>query len=175
MRASPPSPSRTKIVGVAVPDVPFRAVLVLLCRGGRLCPPCMTAAPCRAGPVCPAVTGVGIRLSLPPSAREVAARSADGGRDATRFSLPQSAAPIAPSQRGPNSAALPRCRDVETPSPTESQGARAKGRAGSSAPIKRDGENAVPYGNDHPFGWSFSTLLCSCQRTSSPTVGLLAA
>ena len=23
-------------------------------RGGRLCPPCMTAAPCRAGPVCPA-------------------------------------------------------------------------------------------------------------------------
>ena len=30
-------------------------VPVLLCRGGRLCPPCMTAAPCRAGPVCPAV------------------------------------------------------------------------------------------------------------------------
>ena len=30
-------------------------------RGGRLCPPCMTAAPCRAGPVCPAVTGVAIR------------------------------------------------------------------------------------------------------------------
>ena len=25
-----------------------------VCRGGRLCPPCMTAAPCRAGPVCPA-------------------------------------------------------------------------------------------------------------------------
>ena len=23
-------------------------------RGGRFCPPCMTAAPCRAGPVCPA-------------------------------------------------------------------------------------------------------------------------
>ena len=36
MRASPPSPSRTKIVGDAVP---FRAVLVLLCRGGRPCPP----------------------------------------------------------------------------------------------------------------------------------------
>ena len=35
-------------------DVPFRTVLVPLCRGGRLCPPCMTAAPCRAGPVCPA-------------------------------------------------------------------------------------------------------------------------
>ena len=62
MRASPPSPSRTKIVGDAVPDIPFRAVLVLLCRGGRPCPPCMTAAPCRAGPMCPAVTGVGIRL-----------------------------------------------------------------------------------------------------------------
>ena len=61
------------------------AVLVLLCRGERLCPPCMTAAPCRAGPVCPAVTGVGIRLSSPPSEREVSARSADGGRDATRF------------------------------------------------------------------------------------------
>ena len=53
-------------------------------------------------------TGVGIRLPLPPSEREVSARSADGGRDATRFSLPQSAAPTAPSQRGPNSAALPR-------------------------------------------------------------------
>ena len=32
-------------------------------------------------------------LPLPPSAREVAARSADGGRDVIRFSLPQSAAP----------------------------------------------------------------------------------
>ena len=91
------------------PDVPFRTVLVLLCRGGRLCPPCMTAAPCRAGPVCPAVTGEGIRLSSPPSAREVSARSTDGGREATRFSLPQSAAPTAPSQRGPNSAAPLRC------------------------------------------------------------------
>ena len=79
-----------------------------VCRGGRLCPPCMTAAPCRAGPVCPAVTGVGIRLPSPPSEREVSARSADGGRAATRFSLPQSAAPTAPSQRGPDSAALPR-------------------------------------------------------------------
>ena len=59
--------------------------------------------------MCPAVTGVGIRFSSPPSAREVSARSADGGREATRFSLPQSAAPTAPSQRGPNSAALPRC------------------------------------------------------------------
>ena len=51
--------------------------------GGQSCPPCMTAAPCRAGPACPAVTGVGIRLSLPPSEREVSARSADGGRDQT--------------------------------------------------------------------------------------------
>ena len=58
-------------------------------------------------------TGVGIRLPSPPSEREVSARSADGGRDAPRFSLPQSATPTAPSQRGPNSAALPRCRDVE--------------------------------------------------------------
>ena len=52
---APSSTSRTGIVGDAVLDVPFRAVLVLLCRGGRPCPPCMTAAPCRAGPVCPAV------------------------------------------------------------------------------------------------------------------------
>ena len=44
-------------------------------------------------------------LPLPPSAREVAARSADGGRG---FSLPQSAAPTAPSQREPCSAAVPR-------------------------------------------------------------------
>ena len=54
-------------------------------------------------------TGVGNRLSSPPSEREVSARSADGGREATRSSLPQSAAPTAPSQRGPNSAAPPRC------------------------------------------------------------------
>ena len=33
-------------------------------------------------------TGVGIRFSSPPSAREVSARSADGGRDATRFLSP---------------------------------------------------------------------------------------
>ena len=42
---------------------------------------------------------------------------------------------------------------------------RADGAMWASSPTK----------NDHPFGWSFSTLLCSCQRTSSPTVGLLAA
>ena len=88
----------------------------------------MTAAPRRAGPVCPAVTGVGIRLPSPPSEREVSARSADGGRDATRFPLPQSAAPTAPSQRGPNSAALPRCWDVETPSPTGGSTYRPVGR-----------------------------------------------
>ena len=73
-----------------------------VCRGGRLCPPKQREAlSFRAS----ANTGVGIRLSLPPSAREVAARSAGGGRDSTRFSLPQSAAPTAPlpegaSQRG---------------------------------------------------------------------------
>ena len=56
MRASPPSPSRTKIVGDASPmsrtgivgdAVPFRAVLVLLCRGEQLCPP----VPCHSEPV----------------------------------------------------------------------------------------------------------------------------
>ena len=51
-RLRPPVPVRP--VGDGVLDVPFRAVLVLRCRGGRLCPPCMTAAPCRAGPACPA-------------------------------------------------------------------------------------------------------------------------
>ena len=111
-------------VGDGVPDVPSarrcragRRIPTPVCglarndgsRGGRLCPPCMTAAPCRAGPVCPAVTGVRICDPKPSSAREVSARSADGGREATRFSLPQSAAPTAPSQRGPNSAAPPRC------------------------------------------------------------------
>ena len=100
-------------------------VLVLLCRGGRRCPPCMTTPYHFVGDGVPtsrivggdahivppmsfrasAHTGVGIRLSSPPSEREVSARSADGGRDATRFSLPQSAAPTAPSQRGPISAA----------------------------------------------------------------------
>ena len=66
----------TECVGDGVLDVPLRAVPVLPCRGGRLCPPWMTAAPRRAGPMCPAapsaerchsepvtdVTGVGIRL-----------------------------------------------------------------------------------------------------------------
>ena len=116
MRASPPSPSRTKIAGDAVP---FRAVLVLLCRGGRPCPPCMTAAPCRAGPVCPAVTGVGIRLPSPPSEREVSARSADGGRDATRFLSP-SRLRRQPPPRGGLTAR--RCRadgTAKTPSPTK--------------------------------------------------------
>ena len=101
------------------PRRPVSRGLILPCRGGQLCPPCMTVAPCRAGPVCPAVTGEGIRLSSPPSAREVSARSADGGRDATRFlSLPQSAAPTAPSQRGSNSAAPPRCHCKEHPKGT---------------------------------------------------------
>ena len=54
-------------VGDGVPDVPPV--------GGRC-------------PHRPAVTGVGIRLFSPPSAREVSARSADGGRDATRFLSP---------------------------------------------------------------------------------------
>ena len=76
-----------------------------VCWGGRLCPLNQREAlSFRAS----ANTGVGIRLPLPPSAREVAARSAGGGRDSTRFSLPQSAAPTAPSQRGPRSAAPPR-------------------------------------------------------------------
>ena len=45
----------TECVGDGVLDVPFCAVLVLPCRGGRLCPPWMTATPRRAGPMCPAV------------------------------------------------------------------------------------------------------------------------
>ena len=54
-------------------------LLVPLCRGGRPCLPRSPVSPsqCR-------VTGVGIRFPLPPSAREVAARSADGGSDITR-------------------------------------------------------------------------------------------
>ena len=48
-------------------------------------------------------------LPLPPSAREVAARSADRGKGKRRrFLPPQSAAPTAPSQREPCSAAVPR-------------------------------------------------------------------
>ena len=95
-------------------------VLVLLCRGGRLCPPCMTAAPCRAGPVCPAVTGEGIRFSSPPSEREVSARSADGGRDATRFLSPSRLCRQPPPRGGLTAR---RCRadgTSRTPSPTHS-------------------------------------------------------
>ena len=73
-----------------------------------------------AAPVCGLARNDKVRRGgrpKPPSAREVAARSAGGGRDVTRFSLPQSAAPTAPSQRGPCSAALPRSRDVEDAAP----------------------------------------------------------
>ena len=85
------------------PDVPFRAVLFCLVGADDSARPFLSF---RAS----AHTGMGIRDPKPPSAREVSARSADGGREATRFfSLPQSAAPTAPSQRGSNSAALPRC------------------------------------------------------------------
>ena len=102
---------------------PARESSITLCRGERLCPPKQREAlSFRAS----ANTGVGIRLPSPPSEREVSARSADGGRDAPRFSLPQSAAPTAPSQRGPNSAA-----------------ARQRGTAALSG--RRD---AVPYKNN---------------------------
>ena len=70
----------------------------------------LRASPRREASALGVQTGVGIRLSSPPSEREVSARSADGGRDATRFPLPQSAAPTAPSQRGPNSAKRDGCR-----------------------------------------------------------------
>ena len=62
-------------VGDGVLDVPHR-------RGGdaHIVPPVSFRAS--------AHTGVGIRLSAPPSAREVSARSADGGRAATRFLSP---------------------------------------------------------------------------------------
>ena len=39
----------TRCVGDGVPDVPHKT-----CRGERPCPPHATAAPCRAGPACPA-------------------------------------------------------------------------------------------------------------------------
>ena len=103
-------------VGNAAPRVRIR-------RGGRLCPPkqrealSFRASARREASALGVHTGVGIRLPSPPSEREVSARSADGGRDAPRFSLPQSAAPTAPSPRGPPSAALPRCRDAENAAP----------------------------------------------------------
>ena len=74
-----------------------------------------------AAPVCGLARNDKVRRGgrpKPPSAREVAARSAGGGRDVTRFSLPQSAAPTAPSQRG---LAARRCRadgTSRTPPPT---------------------------------------------------------
>ena len=123
--ASPPSPSRTKIVGDGALDVPFRAVLVLLCRGGRPCPPCMTAAPCRAGPMCPAVTGVGIRLSQK--------RKTDC-RVATRREASTLGVLLAMTAR--------RCRadgTAKTPSPTRGSTYRPVGR-GPRAPPK----NASP-------------------------------
>ena len=74
-----------------------------------------------AAPVCGLARNDKVRRGgrpKPPSAREVAARSAGGGRDVTRFSLPQSAAPTAPSQGG---LAARHCRadgTSRTPPPT---------------------------------------------------------
>ena len=88
VRAPPPTSCAVTLRRGRRPRRPVSRGLILPCRGGRLCPPCMTAVPCRAGPVCPAVTGEGIRLSSPPSARAVSARNADGGRDHALFSPP---------------------------------------------------------------------------------------
>ena len=56
MRTAPVGDDKLFIfVGDGVLDVPLRTVPVLFCRSGRLCPPWMTAAPRRAGPMCPAV------------------------------------------------------------------------------------------------------------------------
>ena len=61
-------------------------------------------------------TGVGIRFPLPPSAREVAARSADGGSDIARQFL----SPCRLHRQPPPSGGLAarRCRADGTPSPT---------------------------------------------------------
>ena len=121
MRALPPSPSRTKIVGDGVLDVPhgncrgrrplrpFRAVLVLLCRGGRPCPP----FPRHSEPV------------RTPAWESVSPKKKNG--------LPRRYAPRN------DSTALPRCRDVGTPSPTRGSTYRPVGR-GPRAPPK----NAYP-------------------------------
>ena len=61
-------------------------------------------------------TGVGIRFPLPPSVREVAARSADGGSDIARQFL----SPSRPRRQPPPSGGLAarRCRADGTSSPT---------------------------------------------------------
>ena len=82
-------------------------------RGERLCPPEQREAlSFRASD---RVTGVGIRFPSPPSEREVSARSADGGRDDTRFLSP-SRLRRQPPPRGGLTAR--RCRADGTASPT---------------------------------------------------------
>ena len=82
-------------------------------RGERLCPPEQREAlSFRASD---RVTGVVIRFPLPPSEREVSARSADGGRDDTRF-----LSPSRPRRQPPPRGGLTarRCRADGTASPT---------------------------------------------------------
>ena len=104
------APFPCQSVGDGVLYVPFPRGSYSFCRGGRLCPPGplsfrrgrrprrpvsarllfrSVGADDSVHPVplslrASARTGVGIRFPLPPSAREVAARSADGGSDIAR-------------------------------------------------------------------------------------------
>ncbi len=88
-------------------------------------------------PVCPVLlsfrasarTGVGIRFPLPPSAREVAARSADGGNDIARQFL----SPSRPRRQPPPSGSLAarRCRADGTSYPKSICSATLHGRTPS--------------------------------------------
>ena len=182
MRASPPSPSRTKIVGDGVPSARQRRAVRPPLGGG-----------CRRSRL-----GEIKRVSsLPPSALRADTSLSEGGEgkriptpvtrslarndSASRCSGGQSRPPLRTlSLRGAKRRGNPfPFSEGRIPTPVFALARNDMGGAMWASPPtdqqERDGENAVPYENDHPFGWSFSTLLCSCQRTSSPTVGLLAA
>ena len=84
-------------------------------------------------------------LPLPPSAREVAARSADGGRDKMRHFLSPSRLRRQPPPRGGLTTRQRRAVGTMWASPpTKRHGARACGRTESSAPLQRKKRRLPP-------------------------------
>ena len=95
-------------------------------------------------------TGVGIRFPLPPSAREVAARSADGGSDIARQFLSHSRPRRQPPPSG--SLAARRCRADGTSYPKGICSATLHGRT----PSPTGGSTHLPHRAGSPAGLRLS-------------------
>ena len=129
--------------------------------------------PCHSEPV---RTGVGIRFPLPPSAREVAARSADGGSDIARQFL----SPSRPRRQPPPSGGLAarRCRADGTSYPKGICSAALHGRTpsptGGSTHLTRRAARpqaaVYPQAFSSTVQWSKSSLPL-CSAPTCPFVG----